>query len=566
MKLQEKTILQESLLACRKSFIYAFIFSFFINIAMLAMPIYSLQVLDRVLSSFSIETLVVITLIVLVMLVFMSLLQITRSFVFAQIGFHLEKKLEPILVDKTIDSSVHNHAIGSSFVRDLNVIRTFLNSPALSSLFDAPFSIIYFLVIFYIHPLNGIIVVCGAIVLFLMAYLNEKIATKRLKKVNDMQMAFFNRTSSLTSSSEAMIAMGMKRNVIHRLFKDRAKMQNLSYQANSSAFYISSATKLIRMIIQMLTMAVGAILVIKNKMSPGGIIATSILAGKALAPFDALVNIWQQFLNSKKSYDRLNDIVKDISNESDKTDLPAPKGVVQLENISYKTGENNKLILKSINLEAHPGEVIAIIGPSGAGKTTLARLMAGIIQPSIGRVVIDDCKLQNYNREFLGKYIGYLPQQVEFVPGTIKENIARMEDKIDDEKVIKAAMEAGSHKIISEFEKGYDTVIENLGKNLSAGQKQRIALARCLYGDTKIMILDEPNSNLDADGEKALVHALTIAKKKKITTFVISHRTAILSVVTKILVIHAGQVQLFGERDKVLKELSLMKNKMIKGG
>jgi len=311
-------------------------------------------------------------------------------------------------------------------------------------------------------------------------------------------------------------------------------------------------------------MAVGAIFVIYNKMSAGGIIATSILAGKALAPFDALVNIWQQFINAKKSYDRLNKSVKEIKVESDKTELPEPTGKIKLENISFKAEDNNKLILKSINIEANPGEIIAIIGPSGGGKTTLSRLMAGIIEPSIGRVLIDDAKLQNYNREQLGKFIGYLPQQVEFVAGTIKENIARMEEKIDDKKIIEAATNAGSHKIISDFDKGYDTCLENLGKNLSAGQKQRIALARALYGDTKIMILDEPNSNLDSDGENALIYALNIAKKKKITTFVVSHRTRILDVVDKIIVMHDGQIQFFDEKKKVLKQLENIKKNQIK--
>ena len=562
--MNNKTILQETLLSAKKSFIYAFIFSFFINIAMLAMPIYSLQVLDRVLASFSIETLVVIALIVMAMLIFMTILQIIRNFVFAQIGFHLEKKLEPLLVDKTLDISVHNHNIGSSLVRDLNVIRNFLNSPALSSLFDAPFAPIYFIVIFFIHPINGFITVIGAALLFLMAYLNEKLANKRIKQVNDMQTAFFTKTSNLTNSSEAIIAMGMKSNVIQKLFVDRIKMRDFSYQANAAGFYISSITKLIRMLIQIITMAVGAILVIYNKMSAGGIIATSILAGKALAPFDALVNIWQQFINAKKSYDRLNKSVKEIKVESDKTELPEPTGKIKLENISFKAEDNNKLILKSINIEANPGEIIAIIGPSGGGKTTLSRLMAGIIEPSIGRVLIDDAKLQNYNREQLGKFIGYLPQQVEFVAGTIKENIARMEEKIDDKKIIEAATNAGSHKIISDFDKGYDTCLENLGKNLSAGQKQRIALARALYGDTKIMILDEPNSNLDSDGENALIYALNIAKKKKITTFVVSHRTRILDVVDKIIVMHDGQIQFFDEKKKVLKQLENIKKNQIK--
>jgi len=306
-------------------------------------------------------------------------------------------------------------------------------------------------------------------------------------------------------------------------------------------------------------MACGAILVINNKMSAGGIIATSILAGKALAPFDAIVNIWQQFFSCKKSYNRLNNIMSDVVNESDKTDLPMPQAILKLEKVSYKVKNSDKFILNNINMTINPGEIIAVLGPSGSGKTTLARLIAGIITPSIGKITIDNSKIQNFNREFLGKFIGYLPQQVEFIHSTIKDNIGRMEPNIDDSQVIQAAQYAGSHEIIQNFEKGYDTIIENLGKNLSAGQKQRIALARCFYGDTKIMILDEPNSNLDSDGERALINALHIAKKHKISCILISHRTAILDSVDKIAVIHQGKMELFDEREKVLKELERMK-------
>ena len=556
---KDQTILQESLWQCKKAFIYAFIFSFLINICMLAMPLYSLQVLDRVLSSFSIETLILIAVIVGVMMLFMGALQIARSFIFAQIGLWLERKLEPILVEKTIDHSIHNHLIGSQYLRDLNTIRSFLASPALSSMFDAPWAIIYFIVIFFIHPINGFITVIGAVLLFLLAYLNEKLANEKLKKINELQTGFFNKAGNLTSSSEAIIAMGMKDNVNKKLFAEKQEMQDMSYQASSASFYISTITKTIRMFIQIITMGVGAILVIQNKMSPGGIIATSILAGKALAPFDALVNIWQQLLNSKKAYARLNEVVEIIEDESEKTELPAPKGFINLDKISYRAAGSSNIILKQIDFTAKPGEVIAIIGPSGGGKTTLSRLIAGIIEPSTGKITIDGAKLQNYNRKTLGKYIGYLPQQVEFVQGTIKENIARFNEEINDQQVVQAALNAGSHNVILNFEKGYDTILENLGKNLSAGQKQRIALARCFYGDTKIMILDEPNSNLDSEGETALVNALKVAKEKNITVFVVSHRTAILGAVDKILVMHNGAIQFFDEKEKVLQELENLK-------
>jgi ATP-binding cassette subfamily C protein len=505
--------------------------------------------------------LVVIALIVAAILVFMGALQIIRSFILAQIGIWLEKKIEPVLIDKTIDTSVHNHTIGSSLVRDLNTIKSFLGSPALTSMFDAPWAIIYFIVIFFIHPINGFITVIGAIILFILAYINEKVANKKLKTVNEMQMAFFNKTGALTNSSEAIIAMGMKGNIVKRFAGEKEKMRTLSYHASATSFYVSTITKIVRMFIQILTMAVGAVLVINNKMSPGGIIATSILAGKALAPFDALVTMWQQFINVKKSYQRINEVIAEVIVEDEKTQLPEPQGILKLDKIAYRANDTKKVIIKSADIEAKPGEVIAVIGPSGGGKTTLGRIMAGIIEPSAGKVTIDGSKLQNYNREMLGEYIGYLPQQVEFISGTIKENIARMAGEIDDKLVVEAAQDAGAHQIIQNFEKGYDTHLENLGKNLSAGQKQRIALARCFYGKTKIMILDEPNSNLDAEGERALVRALLIAKKKNVTVIVMSHRTAILEAVDKILVMHQGAVQYFDERDKVLAELNKKKDK-----
>jgi PrtD family type I secretion system ABC transporter len=559
MSNNNKTLLQTTLLECRKSFFYAFLFSFFINIAMLAMPIYSLQVLDRVLSSFSIQTLIFISIIVAVMLIFWAIMQILRNFIFTQIGNYVEKKLEAILVDKTIDNSVYNHEIGSSYVRDLSNIKSFLTNPALASLFDAPFAIIYFIVIFFIHPLNGFITVTGAIILLIMAFVNEKLANKNLKKSGDEQTEFFSKIGSLSGSSEAMIAMGMKQNVINKLFNTRIELRKHIYKAGSTACLVANITKVLRFFIQIATMATGAVLVMNNKMSAGGIIATSILAGKALAPFDAIVNIWQQFFNCKKSYNRLNNIIDEVVIESEKTELPEPLAILKLEKISYKVKGSDKFILNNIDFMVNPGEVIAILGASGSGKTTLARLIAGIITPSLGKVTIDNSKLENFNREFLGKYIGYLPQQVEFIHASIKENIARMEPNIDDAKVILAAQNAGSHEIIQNFDKGYDTIIENLGKNLSAGQKQRIALARCFYGNTKIMILDEPNSNLDSDGEKALVNALNIAKQNKISSLIISHRTAILDAVDKIAVMHEGKMELFDQRDKVLKKLEIMK-------
>lgn len=549
------TIVKKALNDCKRALIYAFIFSFFINIMMLAMPIYSLQVLDRVLSSFSVETLIVLSFIVIAILIFMSALQIMRSFVFAQIGIWLEKKLQPLLIDKTIDNSVYNSSIGSQYVRDLNNIKSFIANPALTMLFDAPWSIIYFTVIFLIHPVNGFIVAGGAAILFVMAYINEKMANEKLKKINEREIDFLNKVGNLTHNSESLIAMGMKEDIVNKMSKISDENSDLSYGIKGISFLIGNITKLIRMIIQIATMFAGAILVINNKMSAGGIIATSILAGKALAPFDALVNIWGQLVNAKKSYGRITNALENLNEEHQKTELPEPKGKVKVEKLTYKL-PSGKQIIKGINIDVNPGEVIAIIGPSGSGKTTFAKLLVGILRPSSGRVAIDGTKIADYNQYFLGKYIGYLPQHVEFINGTVRENIARMSPKIDDKQVINAAHLADSHELIAELEKGYNTIVETGGKTLSAGQKQRIGLARCFYGNPKIMVLDEPNSNLDTKGEVSLTNAIKNAKKQGITTFIISHRTRILNTVDKVLVVHGGQGKLFGPTKEVLAKLN----------
>ena len=526
---------------------------------MLAVPIYSLQVLDRVLSSFSIETLVVLCLIVSLILIFMTILQIIRNFALAKIAYFLEEKIDPLLLDKTIEDSIEKNNIGAGYMRDLNTIKSFISSPALISLLDAPWAIIYFLVIFFIHPINGFITVIGAIIIFFMAYLNERIANKKIKKINERQNVFYYHSSALSNVAESIVAMGMKKRLITRTIAEKQKAKEENMISQKYSFYFSNISKTVRMIIQMITMASGAILVINNKMSAGGIIATSILAGKALAPFDALNNIWGQLLNAKNSYKKINDLI-DEEPEEEKTKLPEISGELSIEKITYKLANSQKYIIKGINISIKAGESVAIIGATGSGKTTLAKLLAGIIKPSSGSILLDGARLEDYDNEILGDYIGYLAQASEFMLGTVKENIARMASEIDDKMVVEAAKITNNHQLILKLEKAYETVLDNKGSVLSAGQKQRLALTRCFYGNPKILILDEPNSNLDMMGDLSLKNALLAAKQKKITSLIISHRPNILEIVDKILFIENGEAKVFGEKNEVLEK---MKNKKI---
>jgi ATP-binding cassette subfamily C protein len=315
---------------------------------------------------------------------------------------------------------------------------------------------------------------------------------------------------------------------------------------------VTNITKSFRLLIQMAVMAVGATLVIKAKMSAGGIIATSILTGKALAPFDNAAMIYKALINCRKSYSRLVENLKAHENKEEKMQLPEPKGEINLEKLFYQVPNANQVIIKGINITINPGEIIGVIGPSGSGKTTLARLMVDVITPTKGSVRFDGNDLKNQDSEEIGKYIGYLPQDIELFDGSIKENIGRMKEDIDPQEVVKAANFAGIHDLILKLPKGY----ESNAMSLSAGQRQRIALARSFFGNPKFVILDEPNSNLDNNGEISLIKTIKNAKEAKITTIIVSHRPSILNSVDKILVLQDGEAKIFDEAKKVIKQLS----------
>lgn len=552
---QQKAILQENLLkeyllTCKKAFAYNFLFSFFINILTLSTSLYSLQVLDRVLSSGSMETLLMLSIIMLVVYAMLAFLQIIRSLVFTQISNWLDAKLSSTLLASSIAFNSSNK--GSQNLRDLATVKSFITSQAITSLFDTPWSIVYFAVIFFIHWINGFIVVGAAILLFVLALLGEKITKKQVEKANEINVHSMQKIEVIARNGEVIKAMAMTGNITNAwqaINRELTKINNLIGLRSS---IISNITKSLRMLIQMVTMAVGAILVIKGKMSSGGIIATSILAGKALAPFDAAVTIYKSLLNTKKSYQRLSIVLKnhEVQNE-ERTELPVPTGQLTLEKLTYKLPNSDNFIIKGVNIKINAGEIIGIIGPSGCGKTTLARLMVGVLEASKGAVRIDGANILDQDSEIIGKYLGYLPQDVELFNNSVKENIGRMGKKIKDEEIIRAAKLTSTHELILKLPKAYES---NAG-NLSAGQKQRIGLARAFFKDPKIVILDEPNSNLDSDGDKALLATIERAKKLKITTIIISHKPSILQFVDKILVLDQGEAKMFDEKSKVLNSL-----------
>ncbi|MES2677694.1 MAG: type I secretion system permease/ATPase [Pseudomonadota bacterium] len=539
----KQQILQSSLQSCKNAFWFCVVFSFFISILTLASSLYSMQVLDRVLSSNSLETLLYLTIIVLVFMVFQTILTSVRSTIFLHISNWLDEKLSPILFNSTIETQAANKNISSQNMRDLQTIRSFIAGPNPATLVDAPFAIVYLIVIFFIHWVNGLITVVGALIMLKMAYVNEKSTKELIDQTNQMQGEVMRDFEIISSNSEVINAMGMKASVRDNWQKNNDQLRQTSADLAVVSNRISSISKTIRMVISTITMAASALLVIYNQMSSGGIIATSILAGKALAPFDNAIGLWKSLKTFKSAYGRLNESLKNYNEDKNKIELPTLQGEIVIDKLFYKLEKSDSFLIKGVSFKINSGETIAIIGPTGSGKTTLARLLVGVLKPHSGTIRYDSANIFDQDLEKIGKHIGYLPQDVELFKGLVKHNIARMNKDVKDEEIIKAAQFCDVHNVILNLPQGYETMVEKDASNLSAGQRQRIALARAYFGEVKFVVLDEPNSNLDNEGELALNNAISRAQQHKITTVVITHRTSVASVCDKVLLFKDGELK-----------------------
>lgn len=548
---------------CRPLFLGMIWFSFFINLLMLAVPIYTMQVLDRVLNSGSQETLIFLTLIVCIALIFMGLLQAMRSFVFSQIARKVDDETSEIVVSAILALSLKKPSLGTQPLRDLSVLKSFISSPALTSLFDAPWAIIYFAVIYMINIQLGIAITIGAVILAILAVINYRVPKEKTDGANEAQIQANQHLDIMLRNAEVVKALGIRDTATQTWRENHKKHNFLSFRASNDTVTISSFTKIFRLSIQMMVTGFGAFLALSGGMSPGSMIAVSILSGKALQPFDAAVSIYQGITGVKQSFRRLQNLFKSVEesglnlvDQKTKTELPEPLGRITIDKLSYQDKGSGKWLVKNIALTVEPGEIIGVVGPSGAGKTTLSRLLVGVLEPSVGAVRLDGAQLQNWDDKQLSHYLGYLPQDVELFSGTISDNIARLSKEAKDEDIVTAAQLAGVHDFILSLSDGYETNIGPNGIFLSAGQRQRVGLARCFFGNVKFAVLDEPNSNLDSEGENALVDCVLKAKAAGITTFMIAHRPTIMQKVDKLLVIQAGEQKHFGPREEVLQCLT----------
>ncbi|PXW87640.1 ATP-binding cassette subfamily C exporter for protease/lipase [Nitrosomonas sp. Nm84] len=532
------------------------VFSAVINMLMLMPAIYMLQLYDSVLTSRNEMTLYMLTLIMLGAYIFMGALEYVRSFVLIRVGAQLDMKLNKRVYTAAFEQSLkQGDGNAGQALKDLTNLRQFLTGNALFAFFDAPWFPIYLFVIFMFHPGLGIFALCGTVILIALAYINEKISHKPLAEANSMAIASSNVASNNLRNAEVIEAMGMLPNIQARWYKLHSRFLNLQAEASEKAGIVTALSKSCTVALQSLMLGLGALLVLDNSITPGMMIAGSILLGRAIAPVQLLISVWKQIGGTRSAYERLNKLLEQNPAREAGMALPKPKGIIAVENVTAMPPGSKVPVIKGLTFSLAAGEVLGIIGPSGSGKSTLARLLVGIWPAAAGKVRLDGADVYLWNKDELGPHIGYLPQDIELFAGTISENIARF-GEIDADKVILAAKRAGVHEMILNMPEGYDTPLGDGGAGLSGGQKQRLGLARTMYNDPSLIVLDEPNSNLDDVGEQALLAALVDLKKRGKTIVLITHRTSIISVTTKLLLLQDGSAKLFGPTNQVIEKLT----------
>lgn len=551
-----RTDLQKALIACKGAFLYAAGFSMVINILQLVPTIYMLQLYDRVVPTGNMSTLLMLTLIVMVLFITLGLLEWVRSQILVRVSSRLETLLNDRLFQVAFKQSLYSggQKASTQVLDDLGQLRQFLTGQGLFAFFDAPWMPVYIGVMFIFHPWYGMAAIATSVVLIIIAVFNERLTSPILSEANSQAIIGRNLLGKNLRNAEVVESMGMLGNVRQRWLNGSQKVLVLQATASERAGLMSALSKLIRVSSQSLILALGAYLAIENEITSGMMIAGSTLLGRALAPIDIMIGSWKGFINARDQYRRLTDNLIQIPANEQKMPLPPPKGNFQLENTVVAPPGSRSPVIKGINLTIDQGDIVGVLGASGAGKSTFARALLGIWPTVSGKVRLDGAEVFTWNREELGPYLGYLPQDIELFEGSISENIARF-GEIEPEKVVNAAQMADVHELILRLPNGYDTVIGADGNNLSGGQRQRIGLARALYGEPVVVVLDEPNSNLDEQGEAALAKALNRLKNKKTTVIVITHRGNILAHVTKLLILNDGLVSIYGPRDQVLAKL-----------
>ena len=534
----------------------AFGFSLVSNILYLALPLYTYQVYGRVMTSQNQATLWTLTVVTVFVFAISGLIDDIRARVLINYGVALDQRTSGRVFTSLFDAAVRGEpGARAQALRDLDSFRQTLTGIAAAAFFDVPWIPVFLLVLFIIDPIIGVVTLSGAAVLLLLAVVQARAVQNSLKDANDAALRSYGFTDAALRNGEVVRAMGM----LPTLGKAWARHRAVTIQRGAAAAEVSNMytdlIKFVRMGMQVLIIAIGAHLILKGEIHMGMLFANMILASRALQPIEKIVGSWDPLNNMYRSYQRLNTLLANAEAPAAATSLPRPLGKLSVEGVNFAPPGVQRLVLGNVNFAIDPNEVLGVIGPSGAGKSTLARLLVGIWKPLNGVVRLDGADVFAWDRADFGRYVGYLPQDTELFAGTVRNNIARFRDDVTDEEVVAAAQLAGVHDLILRMPKGYDTDVGEGGVVLSAGQRQRVGLARCLLGNPAFVVLDEPNANLDAEGEDALMRAIDSMKANGATVVIISHKPGVFRSADKMLVLRDGRVELFGPRDQVMARL-----------
>lgn len=558
-----KNEITEALQIFKKTFITIGVFSAITNMLALVPSLYMMQVYDRVLASQNELTLAMLTVLMLGAYLMLASLEMIRSFVLVRVGNRFDMMMNKRVYTAAFQQNLKTSgANAGQAMSDLTNVRQFMTGNALFAFFDAPWFPIYLAIIFFFQVPLGFFALGGTLILIVLAVVNERITRKPLSEANALSVEANTLATNNLRNAEVIESMGMLPNLMSRWFKVHSKFLGLQANASNKAGMISAATKFTQLSLQSLVLGLGALLVIEHKMSAGMMIAASILVGRAMQPVQQVIGAWKSVGSTRSAYGRLVAILEANPKRDNGMPLPKPRGALAVEAVTASPPGAKAPVVRNVSFALEPGDVLGVVGPSGSGKSTLARLLIGVWPAMMGKVRLDGADIYQWNKAELGPHIGYLPQSIELFAGTVSDNIARFGD-VDPEKVVTAAQRAGVHEMILHLPDGYDTKLGDGGAGLSGGQRQRLALARAMYDDPALIVLDEPNSNLDEVGEAALVKAVLELRARGKTIVLITHRQSALNATTKLLMMREGAVAAFGPTQKVLEAINENNQKQI---
>ncbi len=548
--------MKKGIAAVRRNLGFVFVLTCATNLLILAIPIYLFQISDRVLTSRSTDTLIMLTIVIVGAVVLQAILDAVRRFMLMRTAVEVAARLGAPILSAAAHTSLNGSGREYQTLGDLQQLRGFLVSGTLISFLDVPFAPLFMLAIYLVHPNLGMIVMGTAVVLFVIAMINQRMTSGPFAAATAAQSRANLHLDSMSRNSQVINAMAMIPEAVSIWGRDTAASLTAQVRAQDRNIMSAAVSRAIRLLTQVGMLGWGAYLALQGEITGGMVIAASIIAGRALAPVEGAIEGWHAFLLTRAAYDRIHRLLTGSRLQFERLRLPRPEGRLDVERLLYVPGGTKQVILNGLSFSLNPGEALAVIGNSGAGKTTLGKMLVGSILPTSGNVRLDLMDLRNWDPRQMGENIGYLPQDVQLFPGTIKQNIARMREDATDEQIHRAAVLADVHDMIAQLPQGYETMVAADGSPLSGGQKQRIALARAFFGNPRFLVLDEPNSNLDVAGDKALAKAVEHARANGITSVIITQKPALLNVVDKIMLLANGNIALFGKRDAVMEKLN----------